>query len=472
MDSSPERDHIAQLSSREGGTPESQNVLNSNSSWSTAALYEQCRDGRADLPESASTAARRREDHLPLDSPTWKLGNDLIEQHEYARAAECFRRVLLAVGTSADQLSIEAVEVAVQLCAALSHERSIGEKLQDASRMLSRNLSQLGYEEISFVRDTLAACAQVRSPDAHRSSSTLTVREETETTVGRALLTTELPTPAYWDSLFNVSEVPAVSARSHLCIHFFGRFELLRNGEEVVYLGRNTRALAILKYLLAHRKSRPVPQDYLMGWLWPESDLKRARWSLNSAIYALRKLLGRCLPSLAASETILFEGGSYRLSSQVRLNADTDEFDSHYEEGHRLENAGRMPEAVTAYEKAVELYRGDYLSEDLYQEWTAIERERLLDAYKDSLRRLSVYYMHAGYLRESIRTCYRVLEKDSCDEATHCLLIECYIRLGQRGRALRQYRLCEGALRHEYDTKPSPETQALYTGILKDAGSR
>src|SRR4051812_32027942 len=114
MDSSPERDHIAQLSSKEGGTPESQNVLNSNSSWSTAALYEQCRDGRADLPESASTAARRREDHLPLDSPTWKLGNDLIEQHEYARAAECFRRVLLAVGTSADQLSIEAVEVAVQ----------------------------------------------------------------------------------------------------------------------------------------------------------------------------------------------------------------------------------------------------------------------------------------------------------------------------------------------------------------------
>jgi hypothetical protein len=32
--------------------------------------------------------------------------------------------------------------------------------------------------------------------------------------------------------------------------------------------------------------------------------------------------------------------------------------------------------------------------------------------------------------------------------------------------------LCEGALRHEYDTKPSPETRALYTGILKDAGSR
>ena len=76
--------------------------------------------------------------------------------------------------------------------------------------------------------------------------------------------------------------------------NFFGRFELLRDGEPVS-LGRNARALAILKYLLA-RRSRPVPQDYLMGWLGPESEPKRARWSLNSAVYALRKLLGGCLP--------------------------------------------------------------------------------------------------------------------------------------------------------------------------------
>ena len=472
MDPSTRRDHEAQPFGEEGGTSESQDVFAGSPSWSTAALYDKGRDTKADLPQGVSAATRRKEDHPSLGSPAWKSGNELVDQHEYARAAESFRRVLLSAGTSADQLTVEAVEVAVRLCAALSQERSIGEKLQDARRTLSRNLSRLSYEEISYVRDTLVACAQVRSPDAHYLSSALTARDETEATAGRAQLSTEAPTPGPWDSLSNRSEVPAVAARSYLRIHFFGRFELLHNGEEVVHLGRNARALAILKYLLAHRKGRPVPQDYLMGWLWPESDLKRARWSLNSAIYALRKLLGSCLPSLSASGTILFEGGSYRLSPQVGLNADTDEFDVHYEEGHRLENAGRVSEAVTEYEKAVELYRGDYLSEDLYEEWTVIERERLLDAYKDSLRKLSVHYMQTGYLRESIQTCYRVLEKDSCDEATHCLLIECYIRLGQRGRALRQYRLCEGALRHEYDMMPSPETRALYTGILKDGDPR
>ncbi len=264
-------------------------------------------------------------------------------------------------------------------------------------------------------------------------------------------------------------EVPA-TAGPGLRANFFGRFELRWDGE-VVSLGRNTRARAILKYLLA-RRARPVPQDYLMGWLWPESDLKRARWSLNSAVCALRKLLGDCLPSLPASETVLFEGGRYRLSPRIVLSADTDEFDSCCSEGHRLEKAGRATEAIAEYEKAVELYRDDYLTEDLYEGWTMIERERLLDAYTDLLGRLAVHYMEGGRLRECVRTCYRILEKDRCDEDTHRLLMECFARLRQRPRALRQYRLCEEMLRNEYDASPSPEIRAFYASILKDGDPR
>src|SRR3712207_3417274 len=64
-------------------------------------------------------------------------------------------------------------------------------------------------------------------------------------------------------------EAPMPAAQSALRARFFGHFELLCDGE-VVTLGRNGKALAILKYLLAYR-SRPVSQDHLMGWLWPES---------------------------------------------------------------------------------------------------------------------------------------------------------------------------------------------------------
>jgi DNA-binding SARP family transcriptional activator len=254
-------------------------------------------------------------------------------------------------------------------------------------------------------------------------------------------------------------------ARPALRARFFGHFELLCDGE-TVHLGRNGKALAILKYLLANRQ-RPVSQDHLMGWLWPESNLKKARWSLNSAVHGLRKLLGGC-PSSSDVTYVVLEEGYYRLSSTVGVATDVDGFDSHYEEGRRLERAGRAEEAAAEYEEAVGLYRGDYLVEDLYEDWTMVERERLANAYVDMLDRLAVHYMEIGQLGESVRACYRVLEKDRCHEDSHRLLMRCYARLGQRGRALRQYRLCERILSQEYGTAPSPETRTLYGELLAD----
>jgi DNA-binding SARP family transcriptional activator len=253
--------------------------------------------------------------------------------------------------------------------------------------------------------------------------------------------------------------------RSALRARFFGHFEMFCN-DEAVSLGRNGKALAILKYLLAHR-GRPVSQDHLMGWLWPESNLKKARWSLNSAIHVLRKLLSRCTSS-AAVNYILLEEGYYRLCPTIRVETDVEEFDERYERGRRLQKASQMPEAAAEYEKAVELYRGDYLVEDVYEDWTMVERERLSNAYMDMLGRLAAHYMEVGQPQESIRASYKLLEKDRCHEDSYRLLMRCYVSLGLRGRALRHYRLCEEVLEQEYGTAPSSETQSLYSSLLRD----
>ena len=251
---------------------------------------------------------------------------------------------------------------------------------------------------------------------------------------------------------------------SALRARFFGHFELSCDGEAVP-LGRNGKALAILKYLLAHQ-GRPVSQDHLMGWLWPESSPKKARWSLNSAVHILRKLLSGCSP--AAMNYVLLEEGYYRLFPDVGVATDVEEFDAHYERGRRLEKAGQRREAVAGYEEAVELYRDDYLLEDLYEDWTMVERERLANAYVDMLRRLAVYYLESGQHQRSIWACYRLLEKDRCHEDSYRVLMRCYVSLGLRGRALRHYRLCEEVLEQEYGTTPSSETRSLYSSLLGD----
>ena len=184
---------------------------------------------------------------------------------------------------------------------------------------------------------------------------------------------------------------PVATYTNHLFrTHFFGHFEMFCNGD-AISLGRNRKALTILKYLLAHR-ARPVSQDHLMDWLWPESNLMKARSSLNSAVHILRKLLAQHQPS-ATANYILLEEGYYRLCPTVRVETDVDEFGECYEKGRRLEKEGRTEEAAAEYEKALELYRGDYLMEDLYEDWTMVERERLMNAYVDLLSRLAVHYI-------------------------------------------------------------------------------
>ncbi len=261
----------------------------------------------------------------------------------------------------------------------------------------------------------------------------------------------------------------AAAVRPSLRVRFFGHFEMLCDGEPVP-LGRNGKALTILKHLLANR-ARPVSQDHFMGWLWPESNLKKARWSLNSAVHGLRKLLADCPSSPLGVSYVLLEEGYYRLGPDVRVATDVEEFDEHYERGRRFESGVQFEDATAEYERAVELYRGDYLLEDLYEDWTMVERERLANAYLDMLGRLAVHYIEAGQSQECIRACFRVLEKDRCHEESHRLLMRCYVRLGLRGGALRQYRLCEKTVGQEYGMSPSPETRALYRSLLRHESS-
>src|ERR687894_18576 len=208
------------------------------------------------------------------------------------------------------------------------------------------------------------------------------------------------------------------SVRPSLWVRFFGHFEVLCDGEPLP-LGRNGKALTILKHLLANR-ARPVSQDHLMGWLCPD----------------------------------------------LRIATDVEEFDGRYERGRRLEAVGRTDEANEEYARAVDLYRGDYLLEDLYEDWTMVERERLSNAFVDMLDRLAANYIESGRLGEGIGACYRALEKDRCHENSHRLLMTCYARMGQRERAIRQYRLCESILGQEYSTSPSPETRHLCQSLL------
>ena len=248
-----------------------------------------------------------------------------------------------------------------------------------------------------------------------------------------------------------------------LYARLFGRFEVFgRCGR--LDLGKNGRAIAILKRLLAE-KPHAASQDLLIYQLWPDSSPRKARWSLNSSVYALRRLMDGW-PGISAG-CIVLERGYYRLSPSLRMMSDVEEFDDHRERGRWFERSGRRAEEIREYERASSLYTGDYLAENLYDDWTMIERERLAGAYTSIVESLARHYADSGELQKSIEACYRLLAREPCHEESYRLLMRCYARRGLWKQALHQYRVCEQVLHATYGASPERETKELYERLQR-----
>lgn len=251
-----------------------------------------------------------------------------------------------------------------------------------------------------------------------------------------------------------------------LHINCLGKFRVYRDNEANDSLSSN-RAKGILKLLVLHF-GKPLPKEVFLETFWRDQPAQSANSSFRVAIHKLRQALGSPAPGSheadgGVPEYILSHGSNYSINIEAPLWIDIEEFESHWKAGRALERSGQYEEAIARYLAAENLYKGDLLEEDIYEEWTLIKREALVDIYLSILRKISDYYFKAADYDTCIEFCQKILAKDYCREDAYQLLIKCYIKLGLRSRALRWYRLCEDTLQRELDCQVSPETAALFT---------
>jgi DNA-binding SARP family transcriptional activator len=220
---------------------------------------------------------------------------------------------------------------------------------------------------------------------------------------------------------------------------------------------------AILKYMVANR-DQAIAKDILMDLFWRDSTPQAARNNLNVALYGLRQALRAARPDF---HHVLFRDGRYLLNPEMAFWVDAEEFARRSRAGRALEREGRLIEAVREYEAAEGLYQGDFMQEDLYEDWPISRREGLKDEYLEILDRLSRYYLEQERYAACIHLCRKTLATDGCREDAHRLLMRCYSRQGQRNLALRQYHLCVEALKRVLDVSPMPETERVYQRLCR-----
>jgi DNA-binding SARP family transcriptional activator len=142
------------------------------------------------------------------------------------------------------------------------------------------------------------------------------------------------------------------------------------------------------------------------------------------------------------------------------------EFEKYVQAGLRLELAGQIEDSIEQFGIAEGLYLGDFLEEDLYEEWPVFHRQKLLNQYMSLVEKLIEFYFQNRQYTASVHFCQKILRKDRCYEAAHRYLMRCYLAQGLRHLAIRQYQTCIRALREEVDIEPSEDTVTLYKHIL------
>jgi DNA-binding SARP family transcriptional activator len=256
-----------------------------------------------------------------------------------------------------------------------------------------------------------------------------------------------------------------------LHVHALGNFSVLFHDLEIC-LGSSKKGRAVFRYLVTQSERR-AGKDVLLELFWPGEDPDVASHKLHIAISTLRRALQRGLADETReappfAEAILYQDDCYGLHPALGVRLDVDAFVAHVWAGEQWERQGRTAEAVVEYQLAADLYRGDFLTEDLYADWAIAPRARLEEMYLTLLGRLATAYLADARYTDCVSCCRRILLRDSYREDAYRLIMRCYSRMGQRNRALREFSACTEVLKRELGVQPMRETLELRDRIARE----
>lgn len=258
-----------------------------------------------------------------------------------------------------------------------------------------------------------------------------------------------------------------IALSAPLGIKMLGAFEI-RKGEEKISSKQwiNKKALKIIKYLAAHREEGPVQRDVLMDLFWRDMEIEKATHNLNTALTALRRTLEPYSP-WGGSSYLLPEGSALRLNLGNGGYVDIELFRQFLQEAERAERSGDEEAYLLKLMEAEEIYKGDFLVEDLYEDWCLPLREKFRREYINLLKKLAEEFQRRGDINKAIHYVDRLLEKDPCREEWYKWLMELYLDLGDKTSAKGTFDRCRKYLSENLDLEPSQETVDLYMRLCE-----
>jgi predicted ATPase/DNA-binding SARP family transcriptional activator/DNA-binding CsgD family transcriptional regulator len=223
------------------------------------------------------------------------------------------------------------------------------------------------------------------------------------------------------------------------------------------YRWRLKKAEVLLK-LLALARGHRLHREQIMAALWPDLDTRSATNNLHRVLHFARGALEPTPANTITSRYLALQGNLLALCPDGALWVDVEAFEGAAANARR----GREP---GAYRAAIELYTGELLPEDRYEEWTEEKREELRQLYLALLIELARLHRERKEYEPAIEAFRQVVAEVPAKEEAHVALMSLYALTGRRQEALLQYERLREALAEEFAEEPSATSRHLHEEI-------
>ena len=219
---------------------------------------------------------------------------------------------------------------------------------------------------------------------------------------------------------------------------------------------RSKKAASLVK-LLALAPGHRTHREQVMDLLWPDSARSRASNNLRQVVYGARRVLHSASGSrehyLGLKDEVLV------LCPEGQLWVDADAFED-------AATRARRSLDPAAYRAALDLYSGELLPEDRYEEWAEGRRTELRQLYLRFLIELAGLYEEREEHAAAIETLRKATSEEPTLEEAHASLMRLHALSGRPERALAQYERLRDALQRGIGTRLTETTRRLRDEIV------
>jgi predicted ATPase/DNA-binding SARP family transcriptional activator/DNA-binding CsgD family transcriptional regulator len=257
-----------------------------------------------------------------------------------------------------------------------------------------------------------------------------------------------------------------VGALAPVRIWLFGGFSISVGDRTIEQGAWRLRKAGNLVKLLALAPAHRLHREQAMDLLWPKLDSEAAANNLHHALHVARRTLEPSAPT--SSGYLHLRDESLALSPAGPIWVDVEAFEE-------AASAARHAREVAAFRAAIDLYSGELLPQDRYEDWVGERRAQLRRVYLSLLLEVAGFYEERKEFGEAIEALGRVVAEDPTHEEAHAGLMRSYAFSGRRRAALGQYERLREALSKEFGSEPAAATvrlhQEIWAGTLPPARS-